>query len=102
MPWFRKKPVIVEGILWRGDNVTVVEEFCDDLFRPVKDPRRPGMTGKIYDKLHDTWVFVKTGQWIIRGVKGELYPCDDEVMEQTYDGIDEVEADKYFERMRGH
>ena len=43
----------------------------------------------IYDKLHDTWVGVKKGQWIICGVKGEFYPCDDETFRETYEKIDD-------------
>lgn len=38
----------------------------------------------VYDVLHETWVGVKVGQWIIRGTKGEFYPCEDEVFEEKY------------------
>lgn len=37
----------------------------------------PDITAAIYDYLHETYVGVKTGQWIMCGTKGEFYPCDD-------------------------
>lgn len=30
---------------------------------------------------------VKPGAWVIRGVKGEFYPCDDEIFRLTYSGV---------------
>jgi hypothetical protein len=35
--------------------------------------------------LHTTWVGVKTGQWIVRGVKGEFYPIAEDVLAETYE-----------------
>lgn len=31
----------------------------------------------------------RPGDWIIKGVKGEFYPCSNEVFEQSYDKVDE-------------
>lgn len=95
--WYRKKPVVVEAIRWSGTNIEEVEHFCDDLFRVD----RTGPGAKVYDVLHSSWVKVKTGQWIIRGVKGEFYPCDHEVMQETYDAVDEIEADILLDEIRG-
>lgn len=62
----RKRPVDVQAVRWTGDN-------------------EAELTGSVFDDLHSTWVGVKTGQWIIRGVKGEFYPCDPEVLAETYE-----------------
>ena len=32
---------------------------------------------------------VKHGDWIIRGVKGELYPCKPDIFEATYERVDD-------------
>ncbi len=39
----------------------------------------------IYDYLHETWVGVKVGQYIVRGMKGEFYPVDSEIFEAKYE-----------------
>jgi hypothetical protein len=85
---FRKRPVVVEAVRWTGDNEAQVREFADGLFKAVGPEGRnddPDITAEVLDKLHSTWVGVKTGQWIVRGVKGELYPIDQEVLDETYD-----------------
>lgn len=48
---------------------------CDD----------PDATATVFDKLHSTWVLVFDGRWIIKGVKGEFYPCADDVFRETYE-----------------
>jgi hypothetical protein len=52
----------------------------------------PAMTAEVYDKLHGTWVHVYDGQWIIRGVQGELYPCAADVFAATYEAAEDAAA----------
>lgn len=92
---FRKRPVTVSAILWTGDNEAHVREFTDGLFNAVDPEDRaddPDITGEVLDKLHSTWVGVKTGHWVVRGIKGEFYPLDDEVRLDTYDPADGPDA----------
>ena len=86
---FRKKPVTVEAMQWTGDNEAEIQTFASsahfnavDLEDRVDDP---DITAQVYDRLHSTWVGVKDGQWIIRGVQGEFYPCDADVFTETYE-----------------
>ncbi|MFD3517719.1 hypothetical protein [Streptomyces sp. NPDC058657] len=44
-----------------------------------------GREFRVYDRLHDTWVRFEYGDWIIRGVQGEFYPCKPDVFEATYE-----------------
>jgi hypothetical protein len=86
----RKKPVEVEAIEWTGDNEAEVQAFVPGCFYAVDPEDRensddPECTAEVFDVLHSTWVGVKTGQWVIRGVKGEFYPCDPEVLAETYE-----------------
>lgn len=101
---FRKRPVIISAIRWTGDNEEAVREFADGLFNAfdpeggnpetltLKRLADPDITAEVLDRLHSTWVGVKTGQWVVRGVKGELYPLDDEVRLETYDPADKPET----------
>lgn len=91
MPKFRKKPVVVEAVQFDGLNEAEVQAFAgSDNFYMVDVEDRyddPECVGTVYDKLHSTWVGVKDGQWIIRGVQGEFYPCDQEVFASTYEPV---------------
>lgn len=91
----RKKPVEVVTMQWLGDNLGDVAAFTDGSFFPA-DPGDfidPDITGKVYDYLHSTWVGVKTGQHLVRGIKREYYPIDDgDVLDQSYDLIPAVDT----------
>jgi hypothetical protein len=100
---FRKKPVVIQAVRWTGDNEAKLVKFAGDSFGtvPPEDWRDdPDITAQIFDKLHSTWVGVKTGQWIIRGIKGEFYPCDDEAFRETYEPADGARASDEVERLR--
>ncbi|WP_240801628.1 hypothetical protein [Streptomyces sp. A1136] len=43
---------------------------------------------RVYDRLHNTWVSFEYGDWIIRGVQGEFYPCKPDVFEATYEAAE--------------
>ncbi|AMS02209.1 hypothetical protein FDI84_gp56 [Mycobacterium phage Pipsqueaks] len=46
-----------------------------------------GYSAVVYDDLNDTWVSVATGDWIIRGVQGEFYPCKPDIFAETYEAV---------------
>jgi hypothetical protein len=86
----RKKPIEIQTIRWTGDNHAAVVAFTGDHFEVLDAVDRaagddPEATAQIYDRLHSTWVLVYTGDWIIQGVKGELYPCRPDVFAETYE-----------------
>lgn len=87
---FRKKPVEIEAMQFDGGNWIAVEAFASGRFHEVLPEDRlddPDITAEVWDALHSTWVGVKDGQWIIRGVQGEFYPCDPDVFEATYEAV---------------
>lgn len=63
-------------------DIRVGEKYPESTYNIVWDESREG--GEVFDKLHQTWINFKNGDWIIRGTKGELYPCDNEVFEAKY------------------
>ncbi len=88
---FRKIPVTVAAIQWTGDNEAEIQALTGKAnFYPVgpEDREDPDQTATVYDKLHSTWVNVYTGQWIVRGVRGEFYPLADEVRTETYEDVE--------------
>lgn len=87
--------VEVDAIQWTGDNEQAVQAFAPDRFYALDDNGRcemcdvsdPDATAQVWDYLHSVWIPVMTGQWIIRGTKGEYYPCDPEVFAEKYDPL---------------
>ena len=83
---FRKKPVVIEA----------------EQFDPNKQPWPAGVTrdsrdGHVMDfsvspyyidTLEGRALNVKPGDWIITGVKGEKYPCRDDIFKETYEPVD--------------
>lgn len=84
---FRKKPVVIDAIRWTGDNYDEINNWTDSRFQMITLPDQPEMTARIYDVLHETWVLLRDGDWVIRGVRGEYYPCANDVFESTYEPV---------------
>lgn len=84
---YRKRPVVIEAIQWTGSNADAVGAFAGARFNVLDEPSPsdPDATAEVLDSLHSTWILVYTGDWIIRGVKGEFYPCRDNVFTETYE-----------------
>lgn len=84
---YSKIPLSVEAILYtnRDDTPTVenIIEFTDTKFRTI-DNGTSVITAEVYDELHDTWVGVKDGDYIIKGQKGEFYPHDGDLFPHAY------------------
>lgn len=87
---FRTKVVEIEAMQFTGENHKELLEWTGGNFYGVAPEDRgddPEITAEVYDILHSTWIGVKTGQWIVRGVKGEYYPCDDETFHWKYEEV---------------
>ena len=79
---FRKKPVVIEAVRWTGENATDVAAFCPGIgFGPV--------TGCAFIKTLEGRMTALPGDWIIKGVRGEFYPCKPEIFSATYEAVSE-------------
>ena len=78
---YRKKPVVIEAVEWNGENVF---EICD--FMKVN-------VSAIYDGVNLTICTLEgkmganKGDYIIKGVNGEFYPCKPDIFEKTYEKV---------------
>jgi hypothetical protein len=83
---YRKKPVVVETQVWNGpEDIDEMWKFTGSKRFRVVVPARGDITGEVYDVLHSTWIGVKTGDLVIKGLAGEFYPHDAETMLKAYD-----------------
>jgi hypothetical protein len=90
MKRYRKRPVVVEAARWRGpQHLNEIALMGANIRRPESWPDN---NAQVYDALHDTWVAFRVGDWVIKGVQGEFYPCTDEVFKATYEKVAEEEG----------
>lgn len=91
MVQFRKKPVVIEAIQWDGTHSTAVaiiaalDPGTDTLARPRLDYLHGEDSMRLFVKTLEGQMEASPGDWIIRGVKGELYPCKPDIFEATYE-----------------
>ena len=74
---YRKKPIVIEAVRWTGDNLSEIQRFYKF------DEILVGDTIKI--NTLEGIMTANKGDWIIKGVKGEFYPCKPDIFEATYD-----------------
>lgn len=89
MPLFRKKPVVIEAIQWDGLNLKEIIDFSglhnsankwtwEEYEEVVK---QDGLKIFTLEGRMDASV----GDYIIKGVNGEFYPCKPDIFEKTYE-----------------
>lgn len=89
---FIKKPVEVRAIQWDGNNVKELSDFMGEKlpngilkrkFDIYGDASNPDLVIFTLEGDHHAAI----GDWIIRGIKGEFYPCKPDIFEKTYEEI---------------
>lgn len=82
MEKYRKKPVVIDALQFTGgkDSANQVLDFC------------PNSTWHMHiDSISigtlEGFMSANPGDWIIKGVKGEFYPCKPDIFEQTYEPV---------------
>jgi len=87
MPRFRKKPVIIEAMHYTGQNVAQIIAWVGSPSREISEY----LTGELEIKTLEGNMKANEGDWIIRGIKGELYPCKPDIFDETYELVEEGE-----------
>lgn len=92
MPRYRKKPVVIEAVLlieWDRDRNSAPVWFTEALVSGVLShhPTKDGLIVKTLEGDHFASI---EDDWLIRGVKGELYPCKSDIFELTYEPAQEA------------
>ena len=80
---FRKKPVVVEAYQWLIGDTTNIEGVCEKA--------HDGHYGGPHIHTLEGTLSISHGDWIIKGVKGEFYPCKPAIFEATYELVGDKE-----------
>jgi hypothetical protein len=88
---YRKKPIEVEAIRWTGNNFLHITKFLG-LHGPAtgwawEQAESPEERERLKIFTLNGPVWVPPGDWIIKGVQGEFYPCKPDIFEQTYEPV---------------
>ncbi len=94
---YRKKPVVIEAVQLRWTTWNDVCAFLGDIVSPAN----PASHGEASDTCGEQGPYInlkiptlegdmlaKHGDWIIRGVSGEFYPCKPDIFAKTYEPAD--------------
>ena len=78
MAKFRKKPVIIEAkqLMFNTASQSEIAEWCNG---------KKGLDGGVIIHTLEGDMVANTGDWIIKGVNGEFYPCKPDIFEKTYE-----------------
>lgn len=92
MNLYIKKPIVVEAIQWNGINFTDIYEFTNPNNDPNINIARLEERSEIKDyspfvlkiKTLEGVMTASKGDYIIKGINGEFYPCKPDIFEKTY------------------
>ena len=92
---YRKKPVVIEAMQWDGYPEST-QEIID--WNPEINYQNIPISTSKYNREYEPALFIPTmegmmkasvGDWIIKGVAGEFYPCKPDIFDKTYEKVDE-------------
>lgn len=93
MAKYRKKPVEVEAIQWNGNNFAETSDFIGS--NAIWEQNKLDKD-KHYNLIPELSIYTlegimraNIGDYIIKGVNGEFYPCKPDIFEKTYEKVGE-------------
>lgn len=81
---FRKKPVVIEAVQWDGHNRAEIVEFVGDALDEAWS-----VGGYCFINTLEGRMNCAVGDWVIKGLRGEFYPCKPDIFEATYEPVAE-------------
>jgi len=95
MAKYRKKPVVIEAVQHTGtmERFWEIKSFCPEIidggFVGAEDNNGTAYEGKdshpLFIKTLEGTMCAEIGDFIIRGIAGEFYPCKPDIFEKTYE-----------------
>ncbi len=84
---YRKKPVEIEAIQYDGGNTNQVVDWIDRSRPGGFVPAYTDSTGELHIATLEGDMHVSQGDFVIRGVQGEYYPCKPDIFAATYEPV---------------
>lgn len=94
---YRKKPVVVDAFLFEAPGLRTTKDPTSEYFIPpwAIEAQSKGTLffsyGELYVNTLEGTHHVSKGDYIIQGVKGELYACKPDIFELTYEPVEQID-----------
>ncbi len=84
---FRKRPVVIDAMLWNGHNATQIVKWAFGGWAKAPEGKEFWLAtdGTLVIPTLEGEMRASPGDWIIKGVKGEFYPCKPDIFAATYE-----------------
>ncbi|HEV2079418.1 MAG TPA: hypothetical protein VGR19_05925 [Allosphingosinicella sp.] len=91
MSRFRKKPVVIEAVQYLGNGNTKDHDVPKWMWEAFENKTLQPTNGcdPLYIKTLEGDHLCSPGDWIIRGTKGELYPCKPDIFAEIYEPVED-------------
>lgn len=86
MPKYIKKPIEIEAWEW-DETLDTLDKIGCGYASHAMNVSRPGWLSELKINTLEGTMSVNKGDYIIKGIKGEFYPCKKEIFEETYNLI---------------
>ena len=92
---FKKKPVIIEAIQYTNLNCDEIQRFVKKVLHQELESETAYLAGEGTPKFSlliptlEGDIKAMPNDWIIKGIKGEFYPCKPDIFELTYEDEDQ-------------
>lgn len=94
---YRKKPIEIEAVQFTGNNLEEIAKFMGvpvaGLQTSVDAVLRTDGDYRVNQHIHiptlEGTMTANYGDWIIKGIKGEFYPCKSDIFKETYEEVKE-------------
>ena len=78
--FYKKRPIVIQAVQWTGDNQAEMLKFCERCFSKMEKDNLVVVT-------LEGDMTASVGDYIIRGIQGEFYPCKPDIFELTYETV---------------
>ena len=89
VPYYRKKPVVIQALQFTKYNGVNIEEWSEGKVKryPSVDMKDVGVACGEFLQIPtlEGTMTANLGDWVIKGLKGEVYPCKPDIFEASYE-----------------
>lgn len=85
---YRKKPVVIEAVQYTEETRNLLISWCAPRHHFMDDDGCLNESAHLFIKTLEGEMMAQLGDWIIKGIKGEFYPCKPDIFEATYEPVE--------------